>query len=986
MLKNDLFWAEPGKSLIVAGYTIPEGMLYWSKGPASEASCIDISLPVGRPVEEPKGSLGYWPQYGRMTPDQRANYLAWLASGRKAPLHDIGYAFVYFYGLERRVLVDGADVQPALKETLRLLSAYRGSGSFFSYLSNFIAYVLARKGVAKLPEEWFRWVFLDALPELNEDALAVALAWVSTHGRPLPAKLAFAVAKQDMRSPKSVVIKRAGEQFYELFRKKYQEKFGEGMRTSGILDRYVEYRPASPCLLEPYAERRFERLRLPNPLGMQVQFTPLVQIWTECITELKPFSSELVKGQGKLTREAFKALPQALKAEVEHPDKPRWETVITEHAKEDGFVFVTVGELARIAAIPQRSKLSVKQSMDLVETAKDMGFAIVPDPWILRRCYDWDELVAIQSLDKESEPGQEGYFRAAALMLAIGMTMAAADGKIDREEVIHVSLGIKSQFKLNRGDARKLEAYREILIRKPPTFRSLTGFVQSAFEPKQREALGQFIVGVAAVDGVIDKSERRALENAYETLGLPAIKLHNLLRRLEGEPDEALIVPSQPTPVGRNCLADPDTQVSREVRFEITQGVELSSQEDSAPSSQDNTYNAATSPVEPDPNKAETRTKESLNREHWDMLVSKHVQKDGLPLVPVGALAHLMDMSESPRLTLQQSLDLSRAAQSAGLALVPDCYMLRRSFEWNEKVAVIPSVSFTLSGQGCNFVTAALMLELGLAIARTDGCLDAKETRRALSAVRGYFNLSQDEVKRLEAYRDVLVQAAPTFRNLAAIAPRQRDLLLMFLADVAAADGVVSNAERDALENAYRLFGLTVAKPYAESRESREPSQDQVHEEDHQSFLSSVHEEILPTRPRVALNRELINRILGETASVAEMIGNAMDNLKDQAEEEAQTEPPSFEPEDSLPTELVENAEPSEEYEGLDFRYHPALTELITRREWSTDDFNALARRHGLMPAAMMEVINSWTDELYGDFLIEEGDPYVIQVELLEAA
>jgi hypothetical protein len=34
-----------------------------------------------------------------MTPGQRGNYLSWLASGKQGQLDDIGYAFVYFYGL-----------------------------------------------------------------------------------------------------------------------------------------------------------------------------------------------------------------------------------------------------------------------------------------------------------------------------------------------------------------------------------------------------------------------------------------------------------------------------------------------------------------------------------------------------------------------------------------------------------------------------------------------------------------------------------------------------------------------------------------------------------------------------------------------------------------------------------------------------------------------------------------------------------------------
>jgi len=75
------------------------------------------------PISEPIGALGYWPRYENMTPGQRGNYLSWLASGKQGQLDDIGYAFVYFYGLERRVFIDGKDVDLIIPEVVRLLCA-----------------------------------------------------------------------------------------------------------------------------------------------------------------------------------------------------------------------------------------------------------------------------------------------------------------------------------------------------------------------------------------------------------------------------------------------------------------------------------------------------------------------------------------------------------------------------------------------------------------------------------------------------------------------------------------------------------------------------------------------------------------------------------------------------------------------------------------------------------------------------------------------
>jgi hypothetical protein len=78
----------------------------WHEG---EPSLIDLRLPVSRTSPSTSPPLGYWPSYARLTPEARRCYLEWLAMGRRNPSIDIGYVFIFFYGLERRLLVDMAD-------------------------------------------------------------------------------------------------------------------------------------------------------------------------------------------------------------------------------------------------------------------------------------------------------------------------------------------------------------------------------------------------------------------------------------------------------------------------------------------------------------------------------------------------------------------------------------------------------------------------------------------------------------------------------------------------------------------------------------------------------------------------------------------------------------------------------------------------------------------------------------------------------------
>ncbi len=69
-----LRWHSSCEPLNVKGYVIPDPMLYISSGhPAQEeASCIDLSLEVGKPASERAGALGYYPTYSKLSSEQRS--------------------------------------------------------------------------------------------------------------------------------------------------------------------------------------------------------------------------------------------------------------------------------------------------------------------------------------------------------------------------------------------------------------------------------------------------------------------------------------------------------------------------------------------------------------------------------------------------------------------------------------------------------------------------------------------------------------------------------------------------------------------------------------------------------------------------------------------------------------------------------------------------------------------------------------------------
>ncbi|MDX8404109.1 MAG: TerB N-terminal domain-containing protein, partial [Mariprofundaceae bacterium] len=106
-------WVNPGETIKIKDFTITKGNFYYGgklkalDGYSSEAALVDDSLMFQKQIiEYEDDSLGYWPKFISLSSNARGAYLNWLASSRDNPSTPLGYVFIYFYGLERRILVD----------------------------------------------------------------------------------------------------------------------------------------------------------------------------------------------------------------------------------------------------------------------------------------------------------------------------------------------------------------------------------------------------------------------------------------------------------------------------------------------------------------------------------------------------------------------------------------------------------------------------------------------------------------------------------------------------------------------------------------------------------------------------------------------------------------------------------------------------------------------------------------------------------------
>jgi uncharacterized tellurite resistance protein B-like protein len=533
-----LQWYGASRPVTFGSYRFEAPLTYFSNRipPEEEASCIDITLPVGKPLVEPRGALGYWPAYNRITPDQRANYLTWLAGGRTANLDDIGYALLFFCGLERRVLLENRDATLVAQEVVRLLHRYTFSGSFTGYLSRFLAYAIARNGLENVKQDWFDHIFEKRSIQPSEEIVALALAWHLKQNRPLSLGWAKRIAKEHPQASRSVVVQRVPEQFDALFEKKFRSRFGDGFLVrAAARDRILDYKqPASPSLQNLCnRDSAFCRpLSIPNVLGLQSQFSPLVAIWEECIEELKPLSRQIAKGTEGNSRTVWELLPDDLKAQAEHPDTPKWHAVVAENTSEDGHVIAPISKLARLLGLEERRKFTTTQSEAIAQTAEDVGYCIEPDFRMTKAPYSLDDVVALFHSEGDCKPTADNRYLGAALMLEMGMAVAAADGVISEEEAIRVGRFLESQFVLDQGEGNRLKQLERVFLRHHPALSRVSKRLLKSLSQSQREQLGRFLFGVAAADGRINAMTLKALRSAYRAIDVNLVQLDSLLEEL----------------------------------------------------------------------------------------------------------------------------------------------------------------------------------------------------------------------------------------------------------------------------------------------------------------------------------------------------------------------------------------------------------------------------------------------------------------------
>lgn len=506
-------------------------------GMAVEPALIDPSLPVDwRHPDYAGAGMWYWPSYDAISPESRAAYLTWLAGGRSDPRAYIGYVFLFFYGLERRVLVDAQvdpqhpDVVAAVAEVNRLLRIYGYNGSFRNYATDFLEFVQAREILhadLKPPLAGGERQYLWEVPF----EIRVGLGRYAAAGMPIPADWALAWLRTDPNAYLRTAATRCAAEFDQLFSMRYRERYGEGMVVRAPGTRIeLSYRPASAGFGGQFETTLGD---LPDVTRASGPIDKLRDLACECTDALDAYSRYLGRyPERRGVAAAIGLLPGEL-------IKSHGGTVVSElRAWADQLLdgkptaVVTIDDIVARWEPGRTEKLSKRDVVAVASLLAKLGIGMEPDVRFGGATPKPGAASVLFRLPAGAPATPSSSYTTAALLVRLAGVLAAADGTVSDAERLHLAVHLETVLELDAAERTRLEAALEWLGTQGAGLGGLKRRLQD-LESSERQAIGHFLIDVAAADGQVTPDEITMLTKLYKLLGLDEADVYRHVHALE---------------------------------------------------------------------------------------------------------------------------------------------------------------------------------------------------------------------------------------------------------------------------------------------------------------------------------------------------------------------------------------------------------------------------------------------------------------------
>ncbi len=532
-------WKPQGTAIKMADVVIEGGFLYFGSDLCSigsrsqiEPALIDPKLAVSAlaSANYQQRTLSYWSSYSGATPDARAAYIKWLINGRNDPLADVGYVFLYFYGLERRALTDiktdataKAELPGIIQEVERLLDIYRGNSSFHNYATGFLSLLKLDHLEANTAKQ-----YLVSPPNFGSGrwplplTLKLALGQLALDNEPVPADWAYAWLITDPRSQLKTPANRCAVEFKQVFISKYRESFGNGIKLPVNKTKInISYYTASASFLP---NRTIEKKSdIPDVTVLNSCFKKLQSLADQCTETLNPYSRFLGRNpELKGTLDALLELPYSLWSQQQ---KQHLQTI--KHRIETSQAPITIEFTELKSCLPEWKNMTKNRVALFINRLTEAGLGMEPDLRFDGPMPDANTKVVL-FIDNSKWLMPTPRYTTALLTLDLAVIVSLADGEIGQTERNLLTQQVEDWLHLEAAEKNRLHAHLHWLLAEHPDVKTIKKRVKTLPE-SARQVLADFLVLVAHADNKVSPNEVKILEKIYKLLNLDVQSLYGKL-------------------------------------------------------------------------------------------------------------------------------------------------------------------------------------------------------------------------------------------------------------------------------------------------------------------------------------------------------------------------------------------------------------------------------------------------------------------------
>ena len=551
--RSSAVWVVPGDTVRIGKRTIKGGFFYLGSDLlcpkeglyADEPSLVDPELEYIRIKGKRNLCIccteNYQYGYRDLSPYGRASYLGWLAGGRDNPESCPGYAYIYFCGFERRLLVDDrmgtvsrAEFMSLVAELQRLETVYGDSlERMGASVTDLLSYVIMTNSHGDGEVADMRLVNANLhLP----DVFRLPLALDCAKGKPVSPEVALAWVRDHPDYSPGTCATRCEEEFDDLFLVRYRKMYGEGLRIrSSGANLGISVSPVNDSLYGISST-----FNVPDASVLKAPFRKLEKLAGMCAEDLSSFDSFVNDGGGTRTSaEAIFLLPDDLLASGSYAALNRIRDLVKNNVSGRAEL-VPVRSLLGYAAGSGPQKIGAKESLIISEIAQREGLVTAPDIRFHDAEPDIDGNLVLFPGGSEKEFVPSEAFEKMVTALRLGTMVLDGDENVKSPGADMLRREIDGNALLTETEKRSLYAYLLWRVQAPRTEAGLRNRIDRTLDAKEKTAVARLVIRTAVAAAALSPAAVRRIETVYKLLGLEkrevAADIHS---RLSSERDFA---------------------------------------------------------------------------------------------------------------------------------------------------------------------------------------------------------------------------------------------------------------------------------------------------------------------------------------------------------------------------------------------------------------------------------------------------------------